>query len=99
MKTWRSLSDYFSKVFVIAESPDLFFHMAKEKNISIYLLPRLGYVGFIKQSIFLGFYLNWRYGVNIFDASEIVGGGIAVTFLKFLTGKPTVIEVQGEIFR
>ena len=99
MKTWRSLSDYFSKVFVIAESPDLFFHKACEKNISIYLLPRFGYIGFVKQSVCLGFYLNWRYGVNIFDASEIAGGGIAVTFLKFLTGKPTVIEVQGEIFR
>ncbi len=99
MKTWRSLADYFGKVFVIAESPNLFFHKAYEKNISVYLLPRLGYLGFIKQSVCLGFYLNWRYGVDVFDASEVAGGGIAATILKFLTSKPTIVEVQGEIFR
>lgn len=99
MKTWRSLADYFGKVFVIAESPNLFFHKAREKNIFIYLLPRLGYIGFIKQSVLLGLYLNWRYGIDVFDASEVAGGGVAVTLLKFITGKPIVIEVQGEIFR
>ncbi len=99
MKTWRSLAIYFDNVFVIAESPNLFFYKAREKNISVYLLPRLGYIGFIKQSVFLGFYLNWCYGMDIFDASEIAGGGVAATILKFLTGKPMVIEVQGEIFR
>lgn len=99
VKTWHSLAVYFDKLFVIAESPDLFFHGAHEKNISIYLLPRLGYIGFIKQSVILGFYLNWRYSIDVFDASEVAGGGVAITLLKFLTGKPTVIEVQGEIFR
>ncbi|MBI2446216.1 MAG: glycosyltransferase family 4 protein [Parcubacteria group bacterium] len=101
MKTWRSLADYFGKVFVIAESPDLFFHKAYEKNISVYLLPRLGfgYISFVKQSVYLGLYLNWRYSVDVFDASEIAGGGTAVAVLKFFTGKPIVIEVQGEIFR
>lgn len=99
MKTWRSLSAYFGKLFVIAESSDLFFHKAYEKNISIYLIPRLGYMGFIKQSVCLGLYLNWCYGADVFDASEVAGGGAAVTVLKFLTGKPTVIEVQGEIFK
>ncbi|MDO8676903.1 MAG: hypothetical protein Q7K16_04660 [Candidatus Azambacteria bacterium] len=101
MKTWRSLAGYFSKIFVIAESPDLFFHKAYEKNISIYLLPCLGfgYIGFIKQAIYLGLYLNWRYGVDVFDASEVAGGGISATILKFFTNKSTVVEVQGEIFR
>lgn len=99
MKTWRSLSVYFGKLFVIAESSDLFFHKAYEKNISIYLLPHLGYLAFVKQSVCLGFYLNWRYGMDVFDASEIAGGGVAATILKILTGKPTVIEVQGEIFK
>ena len=98
MKTWRSLVVYFDNICVIAESPDLFFHKAREKNIYLYLLPRLGYIGFIIGSIKLGFYLKLKYGVDIFDASEIAGGGTAVTILKFLTGKPTVIEVQGEIF-
>lgn len=98
MKTWRSMAGYFKHLFVIAESPDLFFHYKKEKNISIYLLPRLGYIGFIKQSICLGFYLNLKFGIDAFDASEVVGGGTAVTLLKFITGKPTIIEVQGEIF-
>ena len=99
MKTWRSLGAYFDKLFVIAESPDLFFHYRKEKNISIYLLSRFGYIGFIKQSICLGFYLNLKFGIDAFDASEVVGGGVAVTLLKFIIRKPTVIEVQGEIFR
>lgn len=99
MKTWRSLADYFGKLFVIAESPDLFFHKARKKNISIYLLPHFGYIGFIKQSVLLGFYLNWRYGVDVFDASEIAGGGIAASVLNFMTDKPVVIEVQGEVFR
>lgn len=100
MKTWRSLAGYFDRLFVIAESPDLFFHSAKENNISIYLVPPFGfgYLGFIKQAVYLGIYLNWRYGIDIFDASEIAGGGTAAAVLKFLTGKPTVIEVQGEIF-
>ena len=99
MKTWRSLGAYFDKLFVIAESPDLFFHYRKEKNISVYLLPCLGYIGFIKQSICLGFYLNLKFGIDAFDASEVAGSGVTVTLLKFITGKPTVIEVQGEIFR
>ena len=99
MKTWRSMAAYFGKLFVIAESPDFLFHRGEENNISIYLVPRLGYIGFIKQAVCLGFYLNWRYTIDVFDASEVVGGGLAVTTLKFLTGKPTSIEVQGEIFR
>lgn len=99
MKTWRSMAGYFERLFVIAESPNLFFHKAREKNILIYLLPHLGYIGFIKQAICLGFCLNRRYRIDVFDASEIAGGGTAVTLLKFLTGKPAVIEVQGEIFK
>ncbi|MEK7578815.1 MAG: glycosyltransferase family 4 protein [Patescibacteria group bacterium] len=99
LKTWRSLSGYFNKLFVIVESPDLLFHFGRENNIQIYLLPRLGYPGFILFAVVLGFYLNLRYGVDVFDASEIAGGGVAATILKFLTGIPTVIEIQGEIFR
>jgi len=99
MKTWRSLAAYFDKLFVIAQSPDFLFHRYKESNISIYLMPRLGYIGFIKQAVCSGLYLNYRYEIDIFDASEIAGGGVAATILKFLTGKSTVIEVQGEIFR
>ncbi|MDP2946019.1 MAG: hypothetical protein Q8N61_01010, partial [bacterium] len=99
LKTWRSLDAYFDKLFVVVESPDLLFHFGKENNIRIYLLPRLSYLGFILFAIVLGFYLNLRYGINVFDASEVAGGGIAVTILKFITGKSTVVEVQGEIFR
>ena len=99
LKTWRSLSVYFGWLFVIAQSPDLFFHSGQEKNIRIYLVPRLGYAVFIKCAVILGLYLKLRFGIDVFDASEVVGGGIAVTILKFLTGKPSVIEVQGEIFR
>ena len=99
LKTWRSMAIYFDELFVMASSPDLLFHFGKENNIRIYLIPRLGYIGFINCSVFGGIYLNLRYGVDVFDASEIIGGGIAVTILKFLTGKPTVAEVQGEVFR
>ena len=98
LKTWRSLAEYFDELFVIVESPDIFFHSGKENNISIYLLPRLGYLVFIKLAIILSFYLNIKNKIDIFDASEVVGGGIAATFLKLLTGAKTVIEVQGEIF-
>ena len=98
LKTWRSLAEYFDKLFVIAQSPDIFFHYAKEKNISIYLLPQLGYLVFIKLAVILGFYLNIKHSIDIFDASEVIGGGIAATFLKSLTGVKTVVEVQGEIF-
>ena len=99
MKTWRSMAAYFDNLFVIAESPDLFFHRGREKNIRIYLMPRLGYIGFIKCSVFFGIYLKIRFGVDVFDASEVAGGGMTVTFLKFLTGAHSVIEVQGEIFK
>ena len=99
LKTWRSLSAYFDKLFVIVESPDLFLHFVKENNIQIYLMPRLGYPGFIFFSVILGLYLKLRFGIDVFDASEVAGGGIAVTILKFLTGKSSVIEIQGEIFR
>lgn len=100
LKTWRSLSGYFDKLFVIAESPNIFFHKAKDNNISIYLIPNIfGYIGFIKQAICLGIYLNWRYGIDIFDASEVIGGGIAVTIIKFFINKPVIVEIQGEVFR
>ncbi|KKS44887.1 hypothetical protein A2567_01875 [Candidatus Azambacteria bacterium RIFOXYD1_FULL_42_11] len=99
MKTWRSMGAYFGKLFIIAESPNLFFYSVKENNIRIYLIPRLGYPGFVFFSVILGFYLNLKYKINVFDASEIAGGGTAVAVLKFFTGKPTVIEVQGEVFR
>jgi len=99
LKTWRSLIAYFDKLFVIVESPDLIFHFGKENNIRIYLLPRLGYLGFVFLSVVLGIYLNLKYGISVFDASEVAGGGIAATILKFLTGKLSAIEVQGEIFR
>lgn len=100
MKTWRSMAAYFGGLFVIAQSPDLFFHCAKEKNIRVYLVPRLfGYFGFVTFATKFGFFLNLKYGIDVFDASEIGGGGIAVTFLKFLTNQPSVIEVQGEVFR
>lgn len=99
LKTWRSLSVYFSRLFVIAESPDLFFHLGQEKNIKIYLVPRLGYAVFIKCAIILGLYLKLRFSIDVFDASEVAGGGMAVTFLKFLTGTCSVVEVQGEVFK
>ena len=100
MKTWRSMAAYFGELFVIAQSPDLFFHRAKEKNICVYLVPRLfGYFGFILFAAKLGFFLNLKYSIDVFDASEVAGGGIAATFLKFLTGRLSVIEVQGEVFR
>lgn len=100
MKTWGSLAVYFNNLFVIAQSPNMFFYKAKNNNINIYLVPNIfGYIGFIKQAICLGFYLNWRYKIDIFDASEIIGGGITATILKFFTQKKTVVEVQGEIFR
>jgi len=100
MKTWRSMAAYFNRLFVITQSPDLLFHRAKENNINIYLIPNiLGYAGFVTGAVKLGLYLSLKYGVNVFDASEVAGGGIAVTILKFLTGKPSVIEVQGEIFK
>jgi len=98
LKTWRSLAEYFGKLFVIAESPDIFFHFRKENNILIYLIPRLGYLVFIKLAIILGFYLNIKHDIDIFDASEVIGGGVAVAFLKLLTGAKTVVEIQGEIF-
>lgn len=98
LKTWRALSAYFDKLFVIAESPDIFFHYGAEKSIKIYLLPRFGYPGFIILSIILGFYLKINNKIDIFDASEVVGGGIAATLLKWLTGAKAVVEVQGEIF-
>ena len=82
MKTWRSLAAYFDKLFIIAQSPDFLFHRYKESNISIYLMPRFGYIGFIKQAVCLGFYLNYHYGIDIFDSSEIIGGGVAATILK-----------------
>ncbi len=99
LKTWRSLSVYFGRFFVIAQSPDLFFHSGQEKNIQIYLVPRLGYAVFIKCAVILGLYLKLRFGIDVFDASEVAGGGMTVTFLKFLTGTHSVIEVQGEIFK
>lgn len=99
LKTWRSLAEYFDKLFVVVESPDLLFHFGKENNIRIYLIPRLGYAIFIKCAVILGLYLKLRFGIDVFDASEVVGGGTAATFLKFLTGTPSVIEIQGEIFR
>jgi glycosyltransferase involved in cell wall biosynthesis len=100
LKTWRSMASYFDRLFVIAESPNLLFHSTKEKNISVYLVPNIfGYFGFVAAAVKLGFYLNLRYGIDVFDASEVAGGGTAVTLLKFLTRKSTVIEVQGEIFR
>lgn len=99
MKTWRSLAEYFDCLFVIAQSPDLFFHSAVEKNIRIYLVPNIfGYLGFIAIAVKVGVYLHWKYGIDCFDASEVVGGGLTVAFLKFLTGKKSVVEIQGEIF-
>ncbi len=99
LKTWRSMSKYFNRLFVIVQSPDIFFHSAKENNIKIYLLPNiLGYFSFIAGAIKLGIYLKIKYKIDIFDASEVVGGGIAATILKSLTGTKTVIEIQGEIF-
>lgn len=99
MKTWRSMAQYFDRLFVVVQSPDLLFHRTSEKNIRIYLVPQLGYFCFINCAVILGIYLKLRFGVDIFDASEVAGGGTAVTILKFLTGTPSVIEVQGEIFK
>jgi len=99
MKTWRSMAAYFDRLFVIVQSPNLFFHSGQEKNIRIYLIPRLGYAVFIKCAVILGLYLKLRFGIDVFDASEVAGGGMAVTFLKFLTGTRSVVEVQGEVFK
>ncbi|MBI4919695.1 glycosyltransferase family 4 protein [Candidatus Azambacteria bacterium] len=99
LKTWRSLSAYFGRLFVIAQSPDIFFHRGEEKNIAIYLLPRLGYPCFITSAAILGFYFNLKNKIDVFDASEVIGGGMAVAILKFFTGVKAVVEIQGEIFR
>lgn len=100
MKTWRSLATYFDNLFVIVQSPNAFYRHAKEKNVDIYLIPSfLGYFGFVISATILGFYLNYRHGIDSFDASEVVGGGITATVLKSFTGAPIIVEVQGEIFK
>ena len=99
MKTWRSLATRFGRLFVIAQSPDCFFHKAGEGNIKIYLIPKIfGYPGFIAGAVKIGLYLRFKYGVDVFDASEIAGGGPAAVILKFFTGAFAVAEIQGEIF-
>ena len=89
MKTWRSLAEYFNRLFVIAQSPDIFFHSVGEKNIKIYLIPNIfGYLGFIGIAVKVGVYLRWKYGIDCFDASEVAGGGGGgAVFLVFFCGK------------
>ena len=100
MKTWRSMATYFGCLSIIVQSPDLFFHYAKENNVAIYLVPNFfSYFGFVASSVILGLCLKLRRGVDVFDASEVIGGGIVATILKFLTGTQSVVEIQGEIFK
>lgn len=102
-QVWLSLAEYFDNFCVIGESENLKFGFDKFRNIKLYTLPSFSwpifnYPFFIIQAIVLGLVLNFEQKIDFFDASEVLGGGISCLVLKFLTGKPFIQEIQGEIF-
>jgi len=90
----------FSKVFLIYQTDRDALVTSRYKNIHIYLIPRkprsFDTLYFIGNVVRLGQKLYKKYGIDILNASEPFGAGIAGIGLKHLIKKRFVLQIQGE---
>jgi glycosyltransferase involved in cell wall biosynthesis len=55
----------------------------------------LNHLWFVVRAVLLGIFLCRRRPVDVLEASEPTGGGLAAAILKIVTGKPLVLHLQG----
>ncbi|MBF0236077.1 MAG: glycosyltransferase family 4 protein [SAR324 cluster bacterium] len=101
METFEGWLRYFDKIILIVQSPDSHYHHIHHKQIEAYLLPLyqnriLNYIMFILRGTWIGFSI--RKEVSLWDGSEATSGGVIGVVLKYISGKPFMVELMGQNF-
>jgi glycosyltransferase involved in cell wall biosynthesis len=101
METFNGWLRYFDKVIIIGQSPDKYFHHSVAGDIEAYLLPIvtnriMNYALFLIRGLRIG--LRIKNEVSVWDGSEPTSGGIVGLLLKWISKKPLLVELQGQLF-
>ncbi|MBU0516478.1 MAG: glycosyltransferase family 4 protein [Proteobacteria bacterium] len=102
VRTFEALSRYVDQIHLLVQSPDGRSREIRRGRVHYHLIGRAGprwldHVRFISRAVIRGRRLIRRHGVDVIDASEPIGGGVAATLLSRLTGVPAAAELQGEL--
>jgi len=103
LQTFTALSKDMGRLYLIVQSRSRSFSISHHKNIVALFIPHLknqllNRLWFISMSVILGFKLNVRANVDMFQASEPTGSGIAGIILKLITRKKFLLHLQGDLF-
>ena len=103
LQTFTALAERIDRLYLIVQSYSHSFSLSRYKNIVALLVPHLknhflNHLWFIIMGFILGVKLNSRMHIDIFQASEPTGSGIAGIILKLITGKKFLLHLQGDLF-
>lgn len=103
IKVFTAIAERVGKLYLIVQSSSHYFTVSRHKNIIALFIPHiknqfLNHIWFIIMSIIFGYKLNIRSNIDVFQASEPTGSGIAGIILKLITGKKFLLHLQGDLF-
>ncbi len=101
-QTYLALSQYVRRIYIVAASRDRRAHVSHVGRVVLVCLPQdrgrlLDCLRFDVAALRLGWRLFRKRGVSAFAASEPVVAGPVALVLKWLTGRPLVVHLLGEL--
>jgi glycosyltransferase involved in cell wall biosynthesis len=102
VRTFDALSRHVDEIHLVVQSPDARSRELRHGRVHFHLIGRSGvrwldHLLFIWRAVGRGLGIVRRRRVDVIDASEPVGGGVAAVILSRLTGVPVAAELQGEL--
>jgi glycosyltransferase involved in cell wall biosynthesis len=100
-KTWRSISRFFARIDIIAQSSDARFHRDQMGNVHVIESPRTGIRGLdvilYMITAFLWGIKSLACGVGIVECSEAVVAGPIGILLGRIGSIAVIVHIQGEV--
>ncbi len=102
VRTFEALSRHVDEIHLVVQSPDARSRELRHGRVHFHLIGRSGvrwldHLLFVWRAVSRGRGIVRRRRVDVIDASEPIGGGVAAVILSRLTGVPAAAELQGEL--
>jgi glycosyltransferase involved in cell wall biosynthesis len=102
VRTFEALSEHVDEIHLVVQSPDARSREMRRGRVHFHLIGRSGprwldHVLFVWRAVRRGAGIVRQRRVDVIDASEPIGGGVAAVILSRLTGVPAAAELQGEL--
>jgi glycosyltransferase involved in cell wall biosynthesis len=103
LETFRALGRHFEEIHLIVQSADAIARTEHLENIHVRQLPRIAWSGTLNHIVFV--IRAFRHAhrlisagrVDVCDGSEPLSGGVVVRLLRWATGVPYLVELQGDM--